>query len=98
MQSLLTVTELAQFLGISPQTIYNRRSYGTPHALPTCVQIGAIARYRLSDVEAWLDQLSHESRNETYESKSAELPKRRGRPTKAEEIQRRKKIDVGRPH
>lgn len=49
---LLTVDDLAAWLGKSRQAIYkwNRRGYG-----PTPVRVGAELRYPRSAVQAWLD-------------------------------------------
>lgn len=98
MQPLLTITQLAEFLGMSRQSIYNRRCSGRPDDLPPCIQIGGIARYRQSDVESWLSKAPRKSESEIDEPKSIKPPKRRGRPTKAEEIKRRKQFGASHSH
>lgn len=98
MQPLLTITQLAHVLGISKQTIYNRRSCGGPDDLPPCIQIGGISRYRPSDVESWLVKASRESESKIDEREPITPPKRRGRPTKAEEIMRRKQFGASHFH
>lgn len=89
MEKLLTPQELAVILGISVQTLYNRRSYGGD--LPPSVHIGRLVRYRPSDVDAWIRGLArHPVTAETHEPGCrAEKPIRRGRPTKTEQIHRR---------
>ena len=52
MNKLLTAKELATLLGISPQTIYNRRHLHAP--LPPSVHIGRLVRFPLAEVEAWV--------------------------------------------
>lgn len=50
---LLTHTEAAAVLGISPATLYTWRSR-KPELAPKAIRVGAALRYRLSDLEAWL--------------------------------------------
>lgn len=53
---LLGVADVAEILGISPASIYKRRSIGEP--MPPAVRIGSVLRWRPSDVEQFLeDQL-----------------------------------------
>lgn len=79
MDRLLTPAELAQMLGLSVQTIYNRLNEGRP--LPPHVRIGRLLRFRLSDVLAWIAALP------THEVHSAQA-RRVGRPRKTEELRR----------
>jgi excisionase family DNA binding protein len=51
---LISLRDLAEFLGVSVSTIYNRRYRGED--LPRGYRVGRQVRYRMSDVEAWLDQ------------------------------------------
>ena len=77
MNTLLTPEELARMLGLSVQTIYNRRHNGAH--LPPALKLGNQIRYRQSDVERWLDA--------RYEQPSVLMDAqetRRGRPTKAQ--------------
>lgn len=85
MESLLTPSDLAQALGLSIQTIYNRHSLG--QSLPPCIKMGKLLRFRSQDVERWLSSL-YEVKHATPIEPSP-LIRRRGRPTKAEEILRR---------
>lgn len=55
---LLTVEELAGYLGVSVSTIYNRRYRGDD--LPPSYRIGKAVRYRRRDVEAWLEEQADE--------------------------------------
>lgn len=82
MQRLLTPAELGKLLGLSVQTIYNRRCEGLP--LPPAVKLGRLLRFPESGVRAWLDAL------EPAQCVVEVAPKRRrGRPTKAEQVMRR---------
>jgi excisionase family DNA binding protein len=52
-QRLLTPTEAAQFLGVTVGTLSVwrcTRRYAIPH-----VKVGHLVKYRMSDLEAWLD-------------------------------------------
>lgn len=92
MEPLLSPVQLATLLGISVQTVYNRRTRGD--TLPPCLKVGGMVRYRPEEVRLWLT-----SQAETplpcvasagiAEQHGASL-KRRGRPTKAEQIRRRR--------
>lgn len=92
MTQLLSPRELATLLSLSEQTIYNRHSAGGN--LPPCIKIGTRLRFRLSDVDVWItSQLetvpASPPRPLTTDSLS---PGKRGRPTKAEQIVRRKAV------
>ena len=81
MEKLLTPKELGQMLGLSTQTIYNRRSQGLP--LPCTVKWGRLLRFREQDVVAWIAAQSENIMPQTL------IQKHRGRPTKAEQVGRR---------
>lgn len=49
---LLSVEDLARFLGKSPQAIYNMRHRGEG---PRAVKVGRSLRFRPADVEVWLE-------------------------------------------
>jgi excisionase family DNA binding protein len=49
---LLSIPELAAYLGVPIATIYQWRHH---HRGPTGYRIGRHVRYRLSDIERWLD-------------------------------------------
>jgi excisionase family DNA binding protein len=51
---LLTVTDLADYLGVPEQTIYQwrRKGYG-----PVGHKMGKHVRFRPSDVDSWIDGL-----------------------------------------
>ena len=84
---LLTPAELAEKLGLAVQTIYNLRANGG--ALPPAIMVGRGVRYRLSDVEAWL-QDRYEHAPAIQEAKATQAaPAKRGRPSKEEAIRRR---------
>jgi len=75
MEKLLTVKELADYLGISENAISNRVRRGTA---PRYVRLGGgrAIRFRASDVEAWLAQ-------HTVDASGPPTPPRRGRPRSA---------------
>jgi excisionase family DNA binding protein len=52
-QPLLTVAEVAKWLGISPHTL---RYWRHVHRGPLSLSVGGAVRYRASDVEEWLEQ------------------------------------------
>ena len=83
MDTLLTPEELAQILGLSVQTIYNRRYNGAN--LPPALKLGNQIRYRQKDIEHWLDT--------KYERQSADghgSAPLRGRPTKAQMMHKKR--------
>ncbi len=49
---LVTIKELAEYLGVPVKTIYEWRQTGRG---PVCVHIGRHLKFRLSDVQAWVD-------------------------------------------
>lgn len=51
---LLNELEAAQFCGLAPSTLATWRSTGR-YALPF-VKVGRLVRYRLSDLEAWIER------------------------------------------
>lgn len=93
MDKLLTSDQLAAVLGLSVQTLYNRRTRGDP--LPPCVKVGRLLRYEQTEVHAWLAS-QRETQHvpqvglATPELTSApQVARRRGRPTKGEQLHRR---------
>lgn len=50
-RSLLSVPDLQAYLGVSKPTVYSLISKGMPS-----IKIGRFRRFRLADVDAWLDQ------------------------------------------
>lgn len=57
MDRLWTVQDVAEFLGVPVQTLYQWRTkgYGPPGR-----RVGKYLRYRREDVERWVDSLSSE--------------------------------------
>ena len=47
---LRTAAELAEHLGVTRQTVYNQLKIGMPS-----IKVGRARRFRLADVDAWLD-------------------------------------------
>ena len=50
---LVSITELAEYLGVPVKTIYEWRQSGRG---PACIHIGRHLKFALSDVQAWLDE------------------------------------------
>lgn len=84
---LLTPKALAEKLCLAEQTIYNRHSQRGD--LPACTKIGRLLRFRVVDVEAWLASKSSCS-GQQPEPAAPPAGKRRGRPTKAEQVAARR--------
>ena len=57
LEPVLTTSELAEYLGVNVQAIYDLRTDGRG---PSGIRVGREIRYRVSDVLRWLDGL-HES-------------------------------------
>jgi predicted DNA-binding transcriptional regulator AlpA len=83
MNKLLTPAELAGLLGLATQTIYNRHSAGA--SLPLCVRIGRVIRFPQSGIESWIAAQAEP----THPVPVGQM-RRPGRPTKAEQIARRR--------
>lgn len=100
MEKLLTSDQLAAVLGLSVQTLYNRRTRGEP--LPPCVKVGRLLRYEQAEVHAWLAsqrEAQHAQRVALVTPEQTATPqvaRRRGRPTKAEQIRRQQLEQQGR--
>lgn len=78
MDKLLTTAELAEFLGLAIQTIYNRHHSGA--SLPPCIRLGRLIRFPVSGVEEWLAQQAEKP----VPQRAHRIERRQGRPTKAE--------------
>ncbi len=57
--SLMSLSEVAAYLGLSPGSIYNLRHGG--HG-PEGYKVGRQLRFRRSEIEAWLEQRRDEPR------------------------------------
>jgi excisionase family DNA binding protein len=55
LEPMLTTSELADYLGVRAQAIYDLRADGRG---PSGIRVGREIRYRVSDVLRWLDGLS----------------------------------------
>ncbi|WP_082794374.1 helix-turn-helix transcriptional regulator [Thauera humireducens] len=92
LEPLLTPETLAKLLGLATQTIYNRSSTGGD--LPRITRLGRLLRFRPLDVEAWLEEKQRTSHLPARYASVPDLPppapRRRGRPTKAEQIAARR--------
>jgi excisionase family DNA binding protein len=51
--ALLDIDQVAEYLNISKHTIYGWRQTGSG---PPAIKIGGQLRYRLADLEIWLDE------------------------------------------
>ena len=88
MDRLLTTQDLADITGLAVQTIYNRHSNGG--SLPDCLNLGGRLRFRQRDVDVWLDaQYEKHQPKPAYMACSELHPRRPGRPTKTEQVERR---------
>ena len=54
LEPVLTTSELAEYLGVHVQAIYDLRTDGRG---PSGIRVGREIRYRVSDVRHWLDNL-----------------------------------------
>ena len=91
MLRLLTPDELAFTLGLSVQTIYNRLSEGRP--LPPHIKLGRRAlRFPEQGVVDWIASISQCVVLPDVIPEQAQLAKKKGRPTKAEQIASRQRI------
>ena len=82
MEKLLTPEELGQVLGLSTQTIYNRRAQGL--SLPPAIKWGRMLRFRQQDVADWIAL-----RVENEPLPGVVVQQKRGRPTKAAALSRK---------
>lgn len=78
---LLNLDQLAEKLGRAPQTIKNDRRRA-PHRVPPAFRVsyGGRLLWRVVDVDAWMAAIVKETTEEIVKP-----PRRRGRPTKAEQ-------------
>ncbi|WP_084795522.1 helix-turn-helix transcriptional regulator [Rhodoferax ferrireducens] len=79
MTALLSPETLAQKLCLSTQTIYNRMATGAD--LPIYLKLGRLPRWREADVDHWIA-----AKVQVLPAQASVLVRRRGRPTKSEQI------------
>lgn len=60
LEPVLTTSELAEYLGVHVQAIYDLRTDGRG---PSGIRVGREIRYRVSDVRRWLDGLHEPQRS-----------------------------------
>lgn len=89
---IIGIEELAQLLGKSPATIMADRVRAPERVPPSYTPPGGKApRWLVSDVIAWLrGAASSPAPDDETTPATATAPRRRGRPTKAEQIARRR--------
>ncbi|WP_144636092.1 helix-turn-helix domain-containing protein [Bordetella genomosp. 13] len=97
MEPLLSPVQLATLLGISVQTIYNRRTRGD--TLPPCMKVGGMVRYHPEDVRTWLTSQAEAASpcvSRADMARRDDIPRvaRRGRPTKAEQLRRSRQLGL----
>ena len=63
MEKLLTTNELAKFLDVAPYTIYLLRQTGQG---PRYLKLGRIIRYKMEDVQTWLEEKTKEKEYPGY--------------------------------
>ncbi len=56
---LVSITELAEYLGVPVKTIYEWRQSGKG---PACVRIGRHLKFAVSDVRAWVEHQREKER------------------------------------
>lgn len=59
LEKMLSTSELAGYLGVAPQAIYDLRCDGRG---PRAVHVGRELRYRVSEIEAWIERMSEPQR------------------------------------
>ena len=91
MEKLLTPLELANYIGIALQTIYNRRANGS--TLPKSITIGRQIRFRETDVDHWLSTQYEKEKGDLCTSTRELCNPKKGRPTKAEQIAKRSSMN-----
>lgn len=90
MEKFFSPKTLANYLGLAEQTIYNRHSTGGD--LPQAIKLGRLLRFRLTDVEAWLEAKHQACATPlSFPPTQPLTPRRRGRPTKAEQVAARQR-------
>jgi predicted DNA-binding transcriptional regulator AlpA len=60
LDKLLSIRDLAAFLGVSDKFIYSRTGPRCPDPIPH-FKLGKLLRFRLSDVQVWLNDRSETS-------------------------------------
>lgn len=89
METLLSPKTLAAKLGLAEQTVYNRHSTGGD--LPPAIKLGRLLRFHPDEVEAWLAQHRQPS-PQVPPPLPPSVARRPGRPTKAEQIIARRRL------
>jgi excisionase family DNA binding protein len=76
-ERLLTQKEVARQLGISGRTLERHRVTGTG---PRWLRLGRLVRYRISDLEEWVESSVRRSTSDNAEAWLAALPDSKGEP------------------
>ena len=73
-ERLLTVQDLAKYLGVPASTLYAWRYRGQG---PAGFRVGKHLRYRWSDVECWVGELMNES-DQNHDNEAVSSPQQGG--------------------
>jgi predicted DNA-binding transcriptional regulator AlpA len=97
-ESLLTVEELADWIGKTPKAVYDLRYRGDPGALPLSIEVGGSVRYDPADVREWLDGQRQRSRQGLLDRASAiETNDLRTRTRTLQPVSKRVRVQVSPP-
>lgn len=102
-KKLYNLTELSEVLMASPSTVRDHISRGLMGStLPQGFKVGRSWRWRIIDVENWLTDRAAAGEKPRANARArvvagvAEMKRQQGRPTKAEQIQRRQRGGLAR--
>jgi predicted DNA-binding transcriptional regulator AlpA len=97
-ESLLSVEELAEWIGKTPKAIYDLRYRGDPGTLPLSIEVGGSVRYDPADVREWLGEQKERSRQELSNRASAiEANDLRTRTRTLQPVSKRVRVQVSPP-
>ena len=97
-ESLLTVDELAAWIGKTPKAVYDLRYRGVPGVLPLSIEVGGSIRYDPADVREWLDGQRDRSRQGQHDRAAASRAiKSRPRTRPLQPVRKRVRVQVSLP-
>jgi predicted DNA-binding transcriptional regulator AlpA len=97
-ESLLSIEELAEWVGKTPRAIYDLRYRGELGALPLSIEVGGSVRYDPKDVREWLNEQKEQSRRELSDRSSAiEATGLRNRARPHQPVGKRVRVQVSPP-
>lgn len=62
LEQMLTTSELAEYIGVNVQALYDLRANGRG---PAAIRVGKELRFRVSAVQSWLDELEEHGAHRT---------------------------------